>query len=356
MSDKEKTLIGVLASRDEAKPNRSLQSVFNYIYYEKMKGGKEKDPLKDYHFIFTGGTYDRLIHGYNYTTGGEVLPLNKSVAEWLRTKSTRLPASREGGVIFLSCFITQRQCCILWPFFAPSGCHWQRYENLALMRLSDQWRVKRLMNQGSVLAWLDQEANLDARRSIQSIPPKISLNIIPKEGKEPLDIQEPPIKNIEELLDNLPKPNWSVIPRNFATMTIALIAHNEMKPRMVEFAIDHEAELKKFNAILSTGTTGKEVAAISDEIKAKIIRYHSGPKGGDIEIATAILKEKCHIVIFFIDPLMAHPHIEDIRVVFQACMIKENVVMITNEMHAREFMCHVVRENDMLNQYVESVY
>jgi len=127
-------------------------------------------------------------------------------------------------------------------------------------------------------------------------------------------------------------------------MTIALIAHNEMKNRMVEFAVDHEHELNQFGTILATGTTGREVcAATSRDITKKMVRHHSGPKGGDIEIATAVLLDHCDIVIFFVDPLSPHPHIDDIRVVFQACMVSDRVVMITNEMHAREFMSRAVR-------------
>ena len=130
-------------------------------------------------------------------------------------------------------------------------------------------------------------------------------------------------------------------------MTVALIAHDEMKSRMIEFAIDHESELRKFRSILATGTTGREVAAsTSSLIDKKIFRYHSGPKGGDIEIATEIVYGKCDIVIFLVDTLHAHPHREDILVVFQACMISPQVLMITNEMHAREFMRSVVRGRD----------
>jgi methylglyoxal synthase len=141
-------------------------------------------------------------------------------------------------------------------------------------------------------------------------------------------------------------------PKSFGDMTIALIAHDEMKARMIEFAVDHEAELVKFHTILATGTTGREVAAAtSRKLDDKMIRYHSGPKGGDIEIATMILHDLCDVVIFFVDPLRPHPHIEDIRVVFQACMVSDHVVMITNEMHAREFMARVVRGKEFLTLY-----
>ncbi len=43
------------------------------------------------------------------------------------------------------------------------------------------------------------------------------------------------------------------------------------------------------------------------------------------------------------DPLHPHPYIEDIRVVFGACMIQDKVHMLTNEMQAREWMERVVK-------------
>ena len=260
----------------------------------------------------------------------------------LTHRVTRLRNTTDGGVVILSYLICQRECSIIWPFLAPNAAHWQRNENLALTRLCDQWHAKRLMNVGSVMSWYYTEAELDANRNIQSCPPKLSLEI--KAGDTisvPLD--NPTYERIwrsEEyhhvkLVDNRKK---------FEAMTIALIAHNEMKNRMVEFAVDHEHELNQFGTILATGTTGREVcAATSRDITKKMVRHHSGPKGGDIEIATAVLLDHCDIVIFFVDPLSPHPHIDDIRVVFQACMVSDRVVMITNEMHAREFMSRAVR-------------
>jgi methylglyoxal synthase len=65
--------------------------------------------------------------------------------------------------------------------------------------------------------------------------------------------------------------------------------------------------------------------------------YHSGPKGGDIEVATEIIFGRCHVVIFLIDPLKPHPHLDDIRVILGAGMMQD-VEMLTNERQAREWM------------------
>jgi methylglyoxal synthase len=205
------------------------------------------------------------------------------------------------------------------------------------------------MNAGSVMAWVDYESEVDMKKNLLRCPPELRLEYSP--GKMiTLPLAAPN-----------PRPAWrdrespgklyghTIL---FSDMTIALIAHDEMKARMTEFVIDHERELRMFGTILATGTTGREVAAAtSKEIDGKMVRHHSGPKGGDIEIATAILYKYCDVVIFFVDPLKPHPHIEDIRVVFQACMVSDQVVMITNEMHAREFMSRMVRGRDKLTLY-----
>ncbi len=334
----QKTLIGVLASHDDQQTNVALASLFTHFY---ERSAEKKEKLDGFHFVITGGTYDRLFFG---EAKSKVPPLDPEVAVWLKGRATPLPSFEEGGVIILSHLVTQHKCSIVWPFQAPMKPHWTRPENLAFMRLCDQWHVKRLMNRGSVVVWYELEADLDDKRNLQPCPPSIILEVA--QGKfESFHFEaRKPKKKFKKQLKPL---RWHPKKREFSEMTIALIAHDEMKNQMIEFAIDHEAELKKFGTILSTSTTGREVAAATSRaIDGKIVRYHTGPKGGDIEIATAILCKKCDVVIFFVDPLHPHPHIEDIRTVFQAAMINDQVVMITNEMHAREFMSRVVRGNN----------
>jgi methylglyoxal synthase len=341
MNSSQRTLIGVLASHDDPQPNASLVSTFSHLYHHHARGRLDR-----FHFVITGGTWDRILYGDEKL---ELPPLSADVAEWLRERATPLPGADKGGVIVLTYLISQRQCSVVWPFYAPYAHHWQRHENLAFIRLCDQWHVKRLMNRGSVLVWFDNEAEVDRNRNLQPVPPQLTLARL---GGVTESRPFPPRPSREPFLGG--RKIGTLLPRHkaFSEMTIALIAHDEMKARMTEFAIDHEAELDKFGTILATGTTGREVAAATSEsIHDKMIRYHSGPKGGDIEIATAILYDLCHVVIFFVDPLHAHPHIEDIRVVFQACMITDHVVMITNEMHAREFMSRVVRDHEGVNLY-----
>jgi methylglyoxal synthase len=136
----------------------------------------------------------------------------------------------------------------------------------------------------------------------------------------------------------------------FEDQSIALIAHDDMKQRMVGFAIQYEDELCRFNRVLTTGRTGEEVESACRRLRdgGTIRRYLPGPKGGDIEIATEILFDRCHVVVFFVDPLHPHAHIDDIMVVFSACMAEiqgNDVRLLTNELHAREWMEEAVRRH-----------
>jgi len=346
MSKVKKTPIAVLASHDSIEKNNDLARVFQELY--NADNGKK---LKEFHFLFTGGTFSRLMLGVdtNAPPRTELKPIEKDVKEFIIRECgvTVLPDRKDGGVTILSNMITQCQCSIIWPFLSPITVHWLSPENLALMRLCDQWNVKRLMNPESVRAWFRDEAERDTKRHPQEIPMTIRLGTPQADGRWPMGE-----KRHDEEFYRVTLPQRTRRPEEFWTQferqTIALIAHDEMKGRMVDFAIQYENELCKFSRILATGATGQEVMNACRRLREgnRVRKCLSGPKGGDIEIATEILFNRCHIVVFFIDPLHPHPHIDDIRVVFSACMaeIKNNDVrMLTNEVQAREWIEEAVR-------------
>jgi len=333
-----KTLIAVLASHDSPECNDKLARTLEDL------AKKSSELLSQYHFIFTGGTFRRIILGTGdpnrAPSDAVVKPVNLATREILlnRCGVTCLPSRSEGGVTVLAHMVTQQSCSIVWPYLTPLTSHWLNPENLALLRLCDQWRVKKLMNPGSVREWFKWEAERDANRNLQPCPP--GLLLFKNEYQPPEQKTE---KNIAGTWYQHSIPKKSPARTFRPGRIIALVAHNEMKSRMIEFSIDHEQELNQFQHILATGTTGREVAANTRTLHEKIYRYHSGPKGGDIEIATQVLFGRCDAVIFFIDPLTPHPHIEDIRVVLGACMLNEEVRMLTNEIQAREWMRRVIR-------------
>ena len=63
-------------------------------------------------------------------------------------------------------------------------------------------------------------------------------------------------------------------------MNIALIAHDEKKSEMIEFAKKHEDILKE-HLLYTTGTTGLR---IMENTQLKVHRFLSGPYGGDQQI------------------------------------------------------------------------
>jgi methylglyoxal synthase len=349
-----KTLVAVLAGHDSVQKNNELARTIEDLYR------KDEKLLGQFHFLVTGGTFSRLMLGkdtqipsrINDTVKHDpekITPLEESTCNFIRSTCgvTVLPGRKENGVIILANLIVQHQCGIVWPFFSPITSHWLNPENQALLRLSDLWNVKRLMNGGSVKDWFCHEAARDVRRNLQQLPLKIALGSPEKDQAWP---HAERTHNSDYFAVALPKRSrlqerfWT----QFSEESIALIAHDEMKQRMIDFAVEYEDELRQFRRILATGGTGQEVENACRRLREekKIRRYLSGPKGGDIQIATEILFNRCNIVIFFIDPLHPHPHIDDIRAVVGACMAEiqhNNVRILTNEVHAREWMEETVR-------------
>ncbi|MEJ0011815.1 MAG: methylglyoxal synthase [Bauldia sp.] len=91
---------------------------------------------------------------------------------------------------------------------------------------------------------------------------------------------------------------------------IALVAHDQMKAVMVEFARDHRATLAEF-ALYATGTTGTRVLEACPELD--VTRLKSGPVGGDQQIGALIADGKISALIFFIDALSPMPHDVDVK-------------------------------------------
>lgn len=98
-------------------------------------------------------------------------------------------------------------------------------------------------------------------------------------------------------------------------MKIALIAHDQKKDSLVEFAIAYK-EILKQHELFATGTTGQR---INDEVGLTITRFRSGPLGGDQQIGAMIANNDMDMVIFFRDPLSAQPHEPDVTALVRLC-------------------------------------
>jgi methylglyoxal synthase len=108
-------------------------------------------------------------------------------------------------------------------------------------------------------------------------------------------------------------------------MRLALIAHDEKKPDMIEFAQSRADDLQRFG-LMATGTTGKR---LREETGLDVERKQSGPIGGDMQIGAEIADDRCAGVIFLRDPLTAQPHEPDISALLRICDV-HSVPLATN--------------------------
>lgn len=106
---------------------------------------------------------------------------------------------------------------------------------------------------------------------------------------------------------------------------IALIAHDGRKADMVAFATYNRDRLATFD-LVATETTG---TLLVDKVGLDCERVHSGPNGGDAQIAAMVAEGRIRAVIFLVDPLTSHPHDPDIQTVMRVCNV-HNVPIATN--------------------------
>jgi methylglyoxal synthase len=109
---------------------------------------------------------------------------------------------------------------------------------------------------------------------------------------------------------------------------LALIAHDGKKLEMCCLIVEYSRQIfKNFDYVLATGTTCKyvkmflEAAGCSPGDLQKVRACRSGPYGGDVQIAAAVVKRLCKTVIFLQDPFTSHPHATDIQLFEQAGLL-----------------------------------
>jgi methylglyoxal synthase len=103
------------------------------------------------------------------------------------------------------------------------------------------------------------------------------------------------------------------------TVPVALIAHDDEKPEMIDLVNAYEGILSQFS-LVGTGTTGKR---ISEETDLDIERKQSGPLGGDTQIGAEVAEGNIDAIIFLRDPLTAQPHEPDIAALLRICDVHD---------------------------------
>ena len=112
-------------------------------------------------------------------------------------------------------------------------------------------------------------------------------------------------------------------------MRLALIAHDEKKAELIDFAQSHEEQLSRCD-LIATGTTGKR---LMEETALDVERKLSGPHGGDLQIGSDVAEKTCHGIVFFRDPLTAQPHEPDVSALLRICDVHD-VPLATNRASA----------------------
>lgn len=134
---------------------------------------------------------------------------------------------------------------------------------------------------------------------------------------------------------------------------LALIAYNEMKLSLAQFVRYHAKSIGQF-PLVATGTTGMMLYRETGLVLGR--KVASGPLGGDQAIGTLISIDNVCGVIFFRDPLSAHPHHADIEALGRLCDVYQ-IPFATNPGTAEAILQYLVANDshaDVKNQVLEN--
>lgn len=116
--------------------------------------------------------------------------------------------------------------------------------------------------------------------------------------------------------------------------TIALIAHDNKKQELVDWALSNIETLKKYDLC----GTGHTATLVEDATKLSVKKFLSGPLGGDQQIGAKVAEGKIDLVIFFWDPLQMQPHDPDVKALLRIAVVYD-IPIATNRATA-EYILH----------------
>ncbi len=137
---------------------------------------------------------------------------------------------------------------------------------------------------------------------------------------------------------------------------IALVAHDNRKPELLDWVREHQAQLKQHH-LFATGTTG---SLIERELGFPITKFKSGPLGGDQQIGAKIAEGDLDCLLFFWDPLEPQLHDPDVKALLRlatlwnipvACNRATADFIITSPLMQTEYARRVLGFEDYLNRF-----
>lgn len=130
-----------------------------------------------------------------------------------------------------------------------------------------------------------------------------------------------------------------------ARKRIALIAHDNCKADLLDWARYNRGTLSA-HELYATGTTGR---ILSEQLDLDVVRYRSGPLGGDQQVGAAIVEGKIDFVIFFWDPLEPHSHDVDVKALLRIAVVY-NVPIACNRATADFILSSPLMREDYLRR------
>ncbi len=98
---------------------------------------------------------------------------------------------------------------------------------------------------------------------------------------------------------------------------IALVAHDNKKKDLIDWCVYNKAFLTD-HLLMGTGTTAR---MLEESLDVDVLKFMSGPLGGDQQIGSMIAEGKVDVLIFFWDPMEAQPHDPDIKALLRLAVV-----------------------------------